>query len=331
MDCDIQNSGCHGGNQANGFSYVLDNKGLDTEKEYNYDGASDPCWTAAEKRIAASIDSSSSVPASNETALAAAVAGVPVSVSVQATTAFRNYKTGTFTGAPSCGKTVDSLDHAVLVVGYTADHWIVKNSCAHCNTDTPPTSLPPLLACACLCNERALTGDGAASCRGGQFRQQGLHQHEAWAGGGRPSGHLRHRERPLLCDQGQGQPTPAAAPNPGRKAGAAVQLLALLPFDVREGVCVGQNHLPISVCATVPQPDCSNPASSWPTARAQCSSTLDITRVYCPCNTGRAELLRRRAGGLQLLHLPELRRQAQPGRLLQMRRLHPRLPAVYER
>ena len=92
MDCDIQNSGCQGGNQANGFSYVFSNKGLDTEKEYTYDGGNDPCWVAAEKRVAASIDGSSAVPASNETALAAAVAQVPVSVSVQATTAFRNYK-----------------------------------------------------------------------------------------------------------------------------------------------------------------------------------------------------------------------------------------------
>ena len=128
MDCDIQNSGCQGGNQANGFSYVFSNKGLDSEKEYTYDGGNDPCWVAAEKRVAASIDGSSAVPASNETALAAAVAQVPVSVSVQATTAFRNYKTGVFTGAPSCGATVASLDHAVLAVGYTADVWIVKNS-----------------------------------------------------------------------------------------------------------------------------------------------------------------------------------------------------------
>ena len=38
--------------------------------------------------------------------------------------AFQNYKSGVFDNA-TCGT---KLDHGVLVVGYTADYYIVKNS-----------------------------------------------------------------------------------------------------------------------------------------------------------------------------------------------------------
>jgi C1A family cysteine protease len=129
IDCDSQNQGCHGGNQANGFSYVQSNSGIDTEKDYAYDGSDDPCWSAAAKRDAASIDSSSSVPPLNESALAAAVATVPVAASVQVTTSFRHYKSGVFEEA-GCGSSAASLDHAILIIGFTKEAWLVKNSCA---------------------------------------------------------------------------------------------------------------------------------------------------------------------------------------------------------
>lgn len=37
------------------------NKGIDGEKEYGYEGANDICWTAAEKRHIASINSFANV------------------------------------------------------------------------------------------------------------------------------------------------------------------------------------------------------------------------------------------------------------------------------
>lgn len=51
----------------------------------------------------------------------------PVSVAIEADQAgFQSYKSGIFDGGTGgCGT---KLDHGVLVVGYTADYWIVKNS-----------------------------------------------------------------------------------------------------------------------------------------------------------------------------------------------------------
>ena len=58
-------------------------------------------------------------------ALKAAVAEGPVSVAIEADqSAFQFYKTGILSIA-DCG---DSLDHAVLAVGYGPDYFLIKNS-----------------------------------------------------------------------------------------------------------------------------------------------------------------------------------------------------------
>ena len=62
-----------------------------------------------------------------EAALETALALGPVAVSLDADGAdgmFRHYKSGVFDDT-NCGT---NLDHAPLVVGYTADYWILKNS-----------------------------------------------------------------------------------------------------------------------------------------------------------------------------------------------------------
>ena len=53
----------------------------------------------------------------------------PVSVSFEVVPAFRFYKNGTFT-SNKCRKGADTLNHAVLAVGYDTkdDYWIIKNS-----------------------------------------------------------------------------------------------------------------------------------------------------------------------------------------------------------
>ena len=64
------------------------------------------------------------MPANSEAQLEAAVALGPVAVAIEADQpAFQSYKSGVFSA--TCGT---KLDHGVLVVGYTAETWIVKNS-----------------------------------------------------------------------------------------------------------------------------------------------------------------------------------------------------------
>lgn len=63
-------------------------------------------------------------------ALQTAVAQQPISVSIDAETAyFQTYKSGVLTDATACGV---NIDHAVLAVGYgvsgSTNYWLVKNS-----------------------------------------------------------------------------------------------------------------------------------------------------------------------------------------------------------
>jgi len=63
------------------------------------------------------------IAAGNEDAVVSAANSQPVSICVDASTWF-SYSSGIFNGCTASPQ----LDHAVLIVGYTADHYIVKNS-----------------------------------------------------------------------------------------------------------------------------------------------------------------------------------------------------------
>ena len=120
------NKGCKGGIMEDAFRYMMATGGIDSEQEYTYNATDGPCWTAAEKRIVASIDNYTDVKARDEDQLAAALLLNPVSVAIEADhPVFQHYKSGIVSNASACG---DKLDHGVLVVGMTADSWIVKNS-----------------------------------------------------------------------------------------------------------------------------------------------------------------------------------------------------------
>jgi len=126
MDCSTAegNQGCNGGLMDNAFKYIVKNGGLDTEADYPYTAADGTCNKAKAAKRAGSITGYTDVPQNNEAQLAAAVEKGPVSVAIEADQrGFQMYKSGVFSGA--CGT---QLDHGVLVVGYTADAWIVKNS-----------------------------------------------------------------------------------------------------------------------------------------------------------------------------------------------------------
>ncbi|BFG35908.1 hypothetical protein CerSpe_221820 [Prunus speciosa] len=129
VDCDWSyNAGCNGGLMDYAFEFIIQNGGLDTEKDYPYRAYDQQCDVALENNKVVSIDGYEDVPAYNENALKKAVAHQPVSVAIEAGgMALQLYQSGVFTG--ECGT---ALDHGVVAVGYGTengtDYWLVRNS-----------------------------------------------------------------------------------------------------------------------------------------------------------------------------------------------------------
>ena len=132
VDCDVNGTdgGCSGGWMDGAFTYVINNTGIESEKDYPYDPQDDPC-TFNRSKVAATISGYKDVKG-GENGLQAAVAKYgPISVAIDAgTSSFQFYKNGVYY-EPNCSPTM--LDHGVLVVGYGTtkngtDYWIVKNS-----------------------------------------------------------------------------------------------------------------------------------------------------------------------------------------------------------
>ncbi|GJS84529.1 senescence-specific cysteine protease SAG39-like protein [Tanacetum coccineum] len=120
VDCDRsgEDQGCGGGYMDGGFTFIVKNKGINTEAAYPYKAEDATCNTKEE-----------SVHVNSESALLKAVAMQPVSVAIDAGESdFQFYSSGVFNG--TCGT---MLDHGVTAVGYgTSDdgvkYWLVKNS-----------------------------------------------------------------------------------------------------------------------------------------------------------------------------------------------------------
>jgi hypothetical protein len=131
VDCSTSygNEGCNGGLMDQAFQYVIDKKGLATEKDYPYKAVDQKCKNPLPAHV---VDSAmagfTDVVAKNEADLMAQVQKGPVSIAIEADTmAFQFYSKGVFDNA-GCGT---NLDHGVLAVGYGTDgkdYWIVKNS-----------------------------------------------------------------------------------------------------------------------------------------------------------------------------------------------------------
>jgi len=109
--------GCNGGLMDYAFDYIHDH-GITTENKYPYHASDQTCST---NKGAHTISGHVDVPAGDTAQLAAAVNQQPVSIAVDAEQ-WQFYNGGIL---DNCG---DSLDHGVLLVGYTKDAWIVKNS-----------------------------------------------------------------------------------------------------------------------------------------------------------------------------------------------------------
>jgi len=111
------NLGCNGCMPSRALNYVKD-KGITTQAAYPYKAvkASNCVTQGGAYKI-----KGQSQPAASHDGLVGALQLHPVSVAVDATN-FKNYKTGIFSDCDT------KLNHAVLAIGYGADHYIIKNS-----------------------------------------------------------------------------------------------------------------------------------------------------------------------------------------------------------
>ncbi|KAH0886775.1 hypothetical protein Bca4012_033873 [Brassica carinata] len=128
LDCDREfDQGCNGGIMSDAFNYIIQNRGIASEKSYSYQGSDGRCRSNAIP--AARISGFQSVPSNNERALLEAVSRQPVSVSMDASgDGFMHYSGGVYDGP--CGT---SSNHAVTFVGYGVSedgtkYWLAKNS-----------------------------------------------------------------------------------------------------------------------------------------------------------------------------------------------------------
>jgi len=132
VDCSTKegNQGCNGGLMDYAFTYIIKNKGLDTEASYPYTARDGTChYNAANS--GGTLSKFVDVTAGSEAALQSAVATVgPISVAIDAShNSFQFYKSGVYS-EPLCSS--KNLDHGVLAVGYGVlsgtNYWLVKNS-----------------------------------------------------------------------------------------------------------------------------------------------------------------------------------------------------------
>merc|ERR1719284_1207485 len=123
VDCSHNgNQGCEGGLMDQAFQWAESHK-LDTEKSYPYAGVDERCKNKAgvvEPRTFTDVDAT-------DAALEEAVAKQPISIAVAANSAWQLYSGGIlpFDQCPDA-----QLDHGVVLVGFTDDAWIVRNSWA---------------------------------------------------------------------------------------------------------------------------------------------------------------------------------------------------------
>jgi len=132
VDCSSAegNQGCDGGLMDDGFQYIMDNKGIDTESSYPYTAEDGSCVYKSGS-CGSTVTSFSDVTSGDEKALMASVFSAPTSVAIDASqSSFQFYSGGVYYDA-NCSS--QQLDHGVLAVGYGTDasgtdYWIVKNS-----------------------------------------------------------------------------------------------------------------------------------------------------------------------------------------------------------
>ena len=125
VDCSSANSGCNGGLMTFAFEYIIKNKGLCSENEYQYTAKDGTCKTCTTVE-GTDISDCKQIKSGDVDNLISALSNQPVSVAIQADTfAFQHYGGGVFSD-PNCY--TGDIDHGVLLVAYTNDTLTIKNS-----------------------------------------------------------------------------------------------------------------------------------------------------------------------------------------------------------
>jgi len=122
-----------GGEMQDGFAWVIQNGGIESEDEYPYCTCSGNQCAFDQSQVVATFSNYQAVTSGDENALQSAAANQPgVSVAIDASNeSFQLYSGGVY-NEPNCSST--QLDHGVLVIGYGtdsdsgSDYWLVKNS-----------------------------------------------------------------------------------------------------------------------------------------------------------------------------------------------------------
>jgi cathepsin L len=132
VDCSRKygNMGCDGGLMDQAFTYIKENKGIDTEQSYPYHAVDQKCRFKP-ATVGATDTGFTDITSGDEDALATAIATVgPISVAIDASQdSFQFYTSGVYSD-PNCSSS--ELDHGVTAVGYGVQngqkYYIVKNS-----------------------------------------------------------------------------------------------------------------------------------------------------------------------------------------------------------
>ncbi|XP_049606676.1 digestive cysteine proteinase 2 [Syngnathus scovelli] len=135
VDCTwgFGNNGCDGGEEWRAYEWIMKHGGIATTETYGaYMGMNGFCHANA-SQLTAHVQSYTNVTSGDADALRLALfKNGPVAISIDAGhRSFVFYSHGVYY-EPACGNTTDSLDHAVLAVGYGTlngePYWLVKNS-----------------------------------------------------------------------------------------------------------------------------------------------------------------------------------------------------------
>ncbi|XP_072392908.1 cathepsin L-like proteinase [Diabrotica undecimpunctata] len=121
IDCNIVNIGCIGGFMTDAFDYIMDH-GLASETQYKYNARDGVCKNVQNKQLS-SISDYVELDETEDALVSAVASAGPVSMAVNGNL-WQFYGGGVF-NSTNCD---DTLNHAVLAVGYTKDLFIIKNS-----------------------------------------------------------------------------------------------------------------------------------------------------------------------------------------------------------